>query len=426
MGEACLDRELTWAPSLISGRCGTSVIQNSLANLHLRHASVNWRSYFEPFQWQRIELPTYAFQRLCFKKRLPWQNGEGHPNIDEEQQEQINPTLHDQSRNLNDVLANSPSAQREAIVLNLVQISVARLLVMSPDDVDADVPLLSMGIDSVTVSLLHRQLEAITDSVPISRISLCQLTVRTLSRKIMSQLQDLQNGANAPNVLMKQADMNGTKSEISSDIDSNEDQSTCDEDHYTPTSTFHRVLCPSLGLCPPQTPSHLFSTALKFFTTTWCSGLMHDFSPRTALLPGHRKAIPFIPPCFNPVDERHEQFVGNTLSRVQQSPRSPPLRIMLSLFRPSDSSELHDPSRPIRRVVSLFALGDDTTGFEGIVHGGLISTLFDESFEIVNELNAALSKNGYRAFSISVTAFLSVKFLAPVRSKEQNNIAIVT
>ena len=201
-------------------------------------------------------------------------------------------------------------------------------------------------------------------------------------------------------------------------------------------SPLNRVLSPPLNLLPPNTPPHLFPSAVSYFhSLPWCAALINDHSPSAGLLPGHGQAIAFIPQCFNPVSARHDQFVGRTLSHGHPDAgshssgssegegegrtRGPPIRHLLSLFRPADDTELRDPSRPILRVATLFALGDGTSGYEGIVHGGLTATILDESLGVVNELNTALGKEGSLFSASSVTASLSVKFLAPVATAEK-------
>ncbi|KAJ6445044.1 thioesterase superfamily protein [Purpureocillium lavendulum] len=203
-------------------------------------------------------------------------------------------------------------------------------------------------------------------------------------------------------------------------------------------SPLNRVLSPPLNLIPPGTPPRLFESAVSYFTSLpWCAALINDPSPspETSLLPGHGPAIGFIPQCFNPVSARHDQFVGRTLSHGHpyyassssgseqqegvEGARGSPVRHWLSLFRPADASQLRDPSRPILRVATLIALGDGTSGYEGIVHGGLTATLLDESLGVINELNTALGKEGSLFSASSVTASLSIKFLAPVATAEK-------
>ena len=44
----------------------TLVIKSTLAELHVRHVPIDWPTYFKPLNCQRVELPTYAFQREPF------------------------------------------------------------------------------------------------------------------------------------------------------------------------------------------------------------------------------------------------------------------------------------------------------------------------------------------------------------------------
>ncbi|MEV6596451.1 amino acid adenylation domain-containing protein [Actinoplanes sp. NPDC051346] len=68
MGASCLADEgpLSWVPSCSPGKNGASVIQRSLAELHVRGVAVDWDGYFAPFGGGRVDLPTYAFQRERF------------------------------------------------------------------------------------------------------------------------------------------------------------------------------------------------------------------------------------------------------------------------------------------------------------------------------------------------------------------------
>ncbi|KAI1085298.1 hypothetical protein F5B20DRAFT_590055 [Whalleya microplaca] len=70
MGVACLadddkSKTVAWLPSLIPRKDSALILQRSIADLHIRHVPVNWAAYFNPFGCQRVELPTYAFQREC-------------------------------------------------------------------------------------------------------------------------------------------------------------------------------------------------------------------------------------------------------------------------------------------------------------------------------------------------------------------------
>ncbi|MCJ1238967.1 hypothetical protein MMC14_006959 [Varicellaria rhodocarpa] len=79
LGTACLADAsqvctALWLPSLKPNMDGTSVVQNSIGELHVRHVSVDWAAYFKPFGCQKVKLPTYAFQRETFQpaKKASW------------------------------------------------------------------------------------------------------------------------------------------------------------------------------------------------------------------------------------------------------------------------------------------------------------------------------------------------------------------
>ncbi|UNI18430.1 putative PKS/NRPS-like protein biosynthetic cluster [Purpureocillium takamizusanense] len=86
MGAMCILEECTtdapiWLPSLAPGRKVGSVVQRSLADLHVRGLPVDWPAYFKPLGCRRVELPTYAFQRDGLPRLNPrpaaWQTQTG-------------------------------------------------------------------------------------------------------------------------------------------------------------------------------------------------------------------------------------------------------------------------------------------------------------------------------------------------------------
>lgn len=171
------------------------------------------------------------------------------------------------------------------------------------------------------------------------------------------------------------------------------------ETTVTPLSLtpLNRVLSPPLGLIPPNTPPSLYASSVShFLSIPWCACLIQ--TPNT---------IPFIPQCFNPQSPAHDQLVGSTLS----GPRG--LQHMLSFFHTEDEAHLQDHERPIMHVSSLFALGQGLSGYEGVLHGGMMMTMVDEAMGVLHEINMALGKTGQVFGTASVTAGLDIKFLKP-------------
>ncbi|MGW0495874.1 amino acid adenylation domain-containing protein [Streptomyces sp. NPDC003007] len=88
LGASCLADEgpVSWVPSCTPGKNGATVVQRSLAELHVRGVAVDWDGYFAPFGGGRVALPTYAFQRERFWFEPPFSrevgaglNPTGHP-----------------------------------------------------------------------------------------------------------------------------------------------------------------------------------------------------------------------------------------------------------------------------------------------------------------------------------------------------------
>ena len=80
MGAACLldhdpSKPIYWLPSLLYHKESASILRDSASQLHMRNVSINWQAYFKPFGCQRIQLPSYAFQR----KYIVDYSHEAHP-----------------------------------------------------------------------------------------------------------------------------------------------------------------------------------------------------------------------------------------------------------------------------------------------------------------------------------------------------------
>ncbi|KAI1184906.1 hypothetical protein F5B17DRAFT_442267 [Nemania serpens] len=353
---------------------------------------------------------------------------------------------------LRDALMDATSVRQAKIMQDMVRETVAGILgFTSPDAVDAELPLRDLGIDSLTAALLWTRLATLTSLALPAMVAFDHPNLRALSQYLLNQLQE--SWKDASTTTQESDDATPTTAASTSPGDISVDNipiigtdSVAIAQHrlvhwkkcpnLSSIAPLYRVLSPPLGLNPPNTSSQRFLSALGYFSSLpWCSRLIYDSSPMSGLLPGYGQAIPFIPQCFNPASLRHDQFIGNTLSHDKtiansindtnginhnkSASRGPPLRHMLSLIRPSDASHLEDATRHIPRVASLYALGDGTSGFEGILHGGLTTTLLDESLNIVHEINTALGKTCGVFAGISVTASLNVRFVAPVATTEE-------
>lgn len=474
MGAACLNIDQTrhnaWLPCLNPRKSATLSIQHCLAELHRLGISVDWARYFKPFGYRRVELPTYAFQRkrvsLLIKRTLvqkPRNETDEDSSVDANQDMMMSqPGLDDDI----DSLFRSFSVEQRATFLQgrMRKIVAALVGIESSNTINVDFTWQKLGIDSLMEPQLRSQFvilaEAFTDTALPSNVTSAYPNLRSLCDYILSlSRSNRDDGSSSANesacyepseltsassldIRLEQTGTNGSGTMNSGHM--SEDAHIEGLQAIKPTanasisypvalSPLHRILCPSLNLYPPSSRLDRFKSAVEYFEgIPWCLQLINEFSPTGGPIPGCGQAATFLPHCVNPASSRHEQFLGETLSHShadisnnneqtthEASGKLPPLRHMLSLFRPSDPDHVEDPTRPIFRAATLVAFGAGTSGFEGIIHGGLISTILDESLSIVNELNSALGKSGSAFASVSVTASLNVQFLAPVRVTEE-------
>jgi amino acid adenylation domain-containing protein len=441
MGAACLAstdilsnsiHSVAWLPSAV-GQDGVSVIQNSLAELHMRDVAIDWLAYFKPFSCQRVKLPTYAFQRMKL---------EGPPVAQPNHAETVQHSMQKpyRCRDMRNALILAAPEQHTEIVLAMIRETAALVLgLTSPEAIDMGLRMQDIGVDSFTAILMRNELAARTGLTLSAMVVIDHPNLEMLSKFILHKLhEDLINKSSSisDSGSATTSSPPGSSVDLKADVScssSVQQQSSHHKSHpgFPSIAPVHRVLSPSLGLNPPNTPPHLFQSAMDYFSNLpWCFHLIYDLSPDSGLLPGYGQAIPFISQCFNPASELHDQYIGNLLSRnraamnvtdnasTDRNSKMPPLRHMLSLFRLSDASHLDESSRHIPRVSTLFALGGGTSGHVGILHGGLTASLLDESMSIVHELNAALGMRNSIFSASGVTASLNIRFLAPIAVTE--------
>ncbi|MFE7309882.1 type I polyketide synthase, partial [Streptomyces sp. NPDC057546] len=74
MGQSCVTDEAAFVPALRKDRTETEALTTAVAELHVRGAFVDWTTYYANTGAQRVDLPTYAFQRQRF-----WLNASSRP-----------------------------------------------------------------------------------------------------------------------------------------------------------------------------------------------------------------------------------------------------------------------------------------------------------------------------------------------------------
>ncbi|KIL92633.1 thioesterase superfamily member 4 [Fusarium avenaceum] len=158
------------------------------------------------------------------------------------------------------------------------------------------------------------------------------------------------------------------------------------------------IICPALGLVPKNSPPDLFASELSFFAT----------HPWTATLLSAPDTIPFLPSCRNPRSPSHDQLFGNALNNSRG------LTHLISFFRAPSYEIAQDPSHNITEIVVLVTVGEGVSGYPGLVHGGVIAALLDETMGTIFDLNGSLGKDARAFKTSSVTGGIEVKYLKPV------------
>ena len=167
------------------------------------------------------------------------------------------------------------------------------------------------------------------------------------------------------------------------------------------------IICPALEITPENAPPDLFASELSFFAShPWTAGLL--CAPDT---------IPFVPSCRNPQSSAHDQLFGKTLNESRS------LTHFISYFHAPSIKVAKDPSHNITEIVVLVSVGEGLSGYPGVVHGGMVAALFDESMGTIFDLNRALGKDARAFKTSSVTGGIDVKFLKPVPT---NSVLYIT
>jgi thioesterase superfamily protein 4 len=134
-----------------------------------------------------------------------------------------------------------------------------------------------------------------------------------------------------------------------------------------------------------------------FKTIPWCCAIIDNPAYETS--PTNSRV---------PKDSTEDSFFAETL----QTDRT--IRRCLTLNTAPDAGA----EPPIREAVTFFELGNGVNGFPNICHGGFVATLLDEVMGILLTLNQEYLHRvrGESAEITSMTAYLNMKYLAPVRT----------
>ncbi|EUC43582.1 hypothetical protein COCMIDRAFT_7015 [Bipolaris oryzae ATCC 44560] len=183
LGAACLvaDQSVAWLPSLTTRKPGASTMQSSLAEMHERMVSISWHAYFELLGYcERVELPTYAFQRERFPR------ARSRINADSVQQ-------HDQSQDQHETLSAVDRfafevSWQQADRSNLRKGGSWGLLCASPDGEQGWIRRFEAGL--MSAGLYVQRIERLQDGGELDGV-LCLWNAETDSDDVADQAREL-------------------------------------------------------------------------------------------------------------------------------------------------------------------------------------------------------------------------------------------
>jgi acyl transferase domain-containing protein len=205
MGKRCLpESKVTWLPSLRQNQDEWQIILESLGNLYIQGADINWKGFDEGYIRRKVSLPNYPFdrQRYWIERNTPHKethrqvstpsNGKVKYYEENNNGRKNGRTKKDQPPPAREETQSSlPAAdqgQREKLLQDFLQGQVARALGMNPSQLSLTQPLDTMGLDSLMAMELKSSIES-KMGVNLSIASLLQGP--TISRLVSEALENL-------------------------------------------------------------------------------------------------------------------------------------------------------------------------------------------------------------------------------------------
>ncbi len=145
LGQGCQPNSIdaTWLPSLKPQKQDWQMLLNSLSALYVQGANINWAKFYQGHPHHRLfSLPTYPFQR-----QRHW--------IHEHKEDFV--MQHATVEKTTQSAITAPSDKDT--VLSILRTLTAELLQATPSEIDIELPLLEMGVDSLIIQQAVRKIE---------------------------------------------------------------------------------------------------------------------------------------------------------------------------------------------------------------------------------------------------------------------------
>ncbi|HEY4382947.1 MAG TPA: aminotransferase class III-fold pyridoxal phosphate-dependent enzyme, partial [Ktedonobacteraceae bacterium] len=176
MGKRCFTSgNMSWLPSLKQKQHDWQVLLSSLGELYVQGASVNWEEFEQGYTRNRIELPTYPFERKRYwlkaasaeqnksrqTEQIPRMAQFSHTHNGKLQlmSEPISTTSNTQHMQIEQAEGNGVSVSHADTILATLRSLVGRLLQIEAESIDDQAPFLEMGADSLVLIEAVRTIE---------------------------------------------------------------------------------------------------------------------------------------------------------------------------------------------------------------------------------------------------------------------------
>ena len=156
-----------WLPSLEPNQNNWQVLLKSLSALYIQNADINWIGFDRDYPRNRLSVPTYPFQRKRYwiDEKAEEKNTEtlfsvGDSNPCSFQSPATEVSRHDPSAFLVELQNNGTNQmrQRDKILSHLCFL-IAKVLQVSPSEIDIHIPFLEMGADSLSLAESEKIIE---------------------------------------------------------------------------------------------------------------------------------------------------------------------------------------------------------------------------------------------------------------------------
>jgi acyl transferase domain-containing protein len=207
LAQACVAEEqlerCAFATALVKGRPAAETLMGALATLQVRGHALDWHAWFAPFEPQRVDLPTYPFQRQRYWIDAPHAYyahsdtaGSGliaHRQPDVANTEALSTTLKQR-------IAVLSESEIEHVLTHLVHTNVAAVMgLVEAQAMEPDRSLPELGLDSLMATEIRQRLASATGLQLPTALVFEHPTPRALVQRLCTEMLSCKSSAHTGN-----------------------------------------------------------------------------------------------------------------------------------------------------------------------------------------------------------------------------------